>query len=573
MAAEVQVIGTFVDDASGGLSGFAGTLGNLGNIVTGIKSAFDLVGGAIDATVGFVQPFIDSASESEQAVARLEGVLRATGGAVGLTSDQLQGMADSLQNTTRFSDETILAGESLLLTFRNIGGETFERTVPAMLDMAEIFGSVDSAAMQLGKALNDPLTGMGALSRAGITFSEDQKLAIKAFMDTNDIASAQNIILTEVEAQVQGLAETMGQTFAGQSEIFKNKLDSIKETIGGALLPVLGDLLGTFMEFVDRPEIMGFFEQLASNISAFPTDPLFAITDTLYSLGYTLEQLGLTGANNFFSSFGDALLSNDLVGALGEWLVSWVDSVDWNQLSNKIADGISSIDWGEVGNVIAQGLGYLAIAIGNVLAAIDWGALLSSVGSALANLIAGLFGFINWDDMISSAKVGFSYVGQEIVDGLKSGLLSMWNNFLNLPFILVDDFIKNFQSMLGIASRSTVFYNIGINIVQGLIDGFKGAWDTLLTIAQNALGDFFALFGIDLSAILGTGGGAVGGTPGTHPGPSGPIPTEPTGGSVVNNYYGPVYFQGGTEPGSYYECPSPSPLVAASGNQLVTTGF
>ena len=53
-----------------------------------------------------------------------------------------------------------------------------------MLDMAEIFGSVDSAAMQLGKALNDPVNMMGALTRAGVTFSEEQKEMIKNFVDS-----------------------------------------------------------------------------------------------------------------------------------------------------------------------------------------------------------------------------------------------------------------------------------------------------------------------------------------------------------------------------------------------------
>jgi hypothetical protein len=234
-----------------GQDNFSGVLGNLGNIVTGIKSAVDLMGMAWTAAANAIQPFIDSASESQQAVFELEAVLRATGGAAGLTSEELQGMADGLQNMTRFSDEAILGGQSMLLTFRNIGEDTFPRATEAMLDMATMFGSIDSAAVQLGKALNDPIAGISALQRIGIQFTDEQKEMIQNFMDVGDVASAQNIILKEVEMQIGGLAIAMGETFAGKIDILKNKLDSLKELIGGPIIAVLGELAGAFMEKFD----------------------------------------------------------------------------------------------------------------------------------------------------------------------------------------------------------------------------------------------------------------------------------------------------------------------------------
>ena len=41
--------------------------------------------------------------------------------------------------------------------------------------MAQEFGSVDQAAVQLGKALNNPIEGLGALTRVGVQFTEEQK--------------------------------------------------------------------------------------------------------------------------------------------------------------------------------------------------------------------------------------------------------------------------------------------------------------------------------------------------------------------------------------------------------------
>jgi hypothetical protein len=254
---EIEVVGK---DSTGGV------LGNLGSIITGIESAINLMSRAWDAAVGAITPFIESAAESELTITRMEAVLRATQGAAGLTSQELQNVANELQGITRFGDETILTGATLMLTFRNIGEETMLRAIPAMLDMAEIFGSVDSAAMQLGKALNDPVNMMGALSRAGVTFTDEQKEMIKTLVESGDLLGAQNIILTELEMQVGGVAEAVGGTFTGAWEIAKNKLDEFRELIGGPIIIGLTALLEKVGEFVDtNPAIQAFvyfFEQL-----------------------------------------------------------------------------------------------------------------------------------------------------------------------------------------------------------------------------------------------------------------------------------------------------------------------
>ena len=86
-------------------------------------------------------------------------------------------MATNLQNKTLFGDEVILKDATAqLLTFTNITGENFGRTQEAALDLAtRLDGDLKSASIQLGKALNDPVANLSALSRSGIQFSEDQK--------------------------------------------------------------------------------------------------------------------------------------------------------------------------------------------------------------------------------------------------------------------------------------------------------------------------------------------------------------------------------------------------------------
>jgi hypothetical protein len=94
-------------------------------------------------------------------------------------------MSAALQATTTFADEVILSGENMLLTFTNIGRDVFPMATETMLDMSQALGQdVTASAMQLGKALNDPVAGITALTRVGVTFSEEQKAVIESLAAT-----------------------------------------------------------------------------------------------------------------------------------------------------------------------------------------------------------------------------------------------------------------------------------------------------------------------------------------------------------------------------------------------------
>ena len=110
----------------------------------------------------------------------------------------------------------------------------------AALNLAtRLDGDLKSASIQLGKALNDPVANLSALSRSGIQFSEEQKAVIKSLAETNRLADAQNIILEELEKQYGGSAEAAAQAGAGPLLQLKNRLGDLTEDIGRLLLPML----------------------------------------------------------------------------------------------------------------------------------------------------------------------------------------------------------------------------------------------------------------------------------------------------------------------------------------------
>jgi phage-related minor tail protein len=256
-----------------GRDNFSSVLGDFGNIITGIKSTIDLLTGAFTALYDAAAPFIESAADSELAITRLETVLRSTGGAIGLNSEQLQQYALDLQNVTRFSDEDAMAAEAMLLRYENLSGEIFPELLTLTADVAESLGiELPAAARMIGMALDDPVEGIGRLNTQFRIFTDAEMENIRTMAEHGDVAGAQAIIMDRLTEKFGGAAEAIGGTFVGQLEISRNKLDEIRETIGGALLPVLTGLLEKLSEFLAKPEVIEFFDRLSTSISNFLTD-------------------------------------------------------------------------------------------------------------------------------------------------------------------------------------------------------------------------------------------------------------------------------------------------------------
>ena len=156
-------------------------------------------------------------AEVEVGQAKTNAILRATGSAAGLTSNQLDMMARKLALSTLASTEGVRDAQNVLLTFKSIAGDTFGRTLTLAQDMAATFGGdLKSSTTQLGKALEDPVKGLSALARVGVTFNEQQQNQIKTMVKMGDTAKAQTLILNTLESQIggSGRAEAGGVTGA-----------------------------------------------------------------------------------------------------------------------------------------------------------------------------------------------------------------------------------------------------------------------------------------------------------------------------------------------------------------------
>ena len=198
----------------------------------GVVAFSALAAAAVSVTKAF--------AEQERVEAKLNAVLKATGNAAGFTTDQLIEQAAALQDVTAFGDEAIINTQALLATFKEIKGDEFTRATESVLDLATILRTEPKdAAIQLGKALNDPIKGITSLSRSGIQFTEVQKNVIKGMVEAGEVAEAQRLILEELEAQFGGVARAAGETLAGQVARLSNQWGDLKEAIGGVVVDLL----------------------------------------------------------------------------------------------------------------------------------------------------------------------------------------------------------------------------------------------------------------------------------------------------------------------------------------------
>jgi len=249
--------------------------GGLNSLRVGTVAAIGAIGLAFSKVSQLFSETIRLYDVQAKADAQLQAALKSTGEVAGRTFEQLSKQADDLQKKTLFGDEATQGAQSLLLTFTNVREEIFDRTVPTILDLATAMKTdLQSATVQVGKALNDPIKGLAGLSKAGIQFSDDQKKTITALVETGKVAEAQTLILKELETQFGGSAEAAAKAGSGGLTQFINRVNDIKELIGKALIPVINLLSRAaepFIELLERFLDIPVSEKLKDEQAEFNT--------------------------------------------------------------------------------------------------------------------------------------------------------------------------------------------------------------------------------------------------------------------------------------------------------------
>ncbi len=242
------------------MKGLAKTAGK-----AGVAGALIGLGAAIKVGVGEFM-------EAQRITAQTNAVLKSTGGVAGVTTKEIQGLSEALMKKSGVDDEAIQSGQNMLLTFTKIRNETgkgndvFNQATKATLDLSVAMGKdMQSSAVLVGKALNDPIKGISALSRVGVQLTADQKATIKEMVRLGDTAGAQKVILKELETQFGGSAAAAGKTFSGQVNIAKQTMSNFAGDLVTKSIPVMQDLIRVIREDL-VPAFRAIFNWVNENI-------------------------------------------------------------------------------------------------------------------------------------------------------------------------------------------------------------------------------------------------------------------------------------------------------------------
>lgn len=216
---------------------------------------FAVAGAAIAGVATVIGKSVQNAAEAQRIFAQTEAVLKSTGTTANGTAREIANLASSLQKKTAVDDEAILAGQNLLLTFKGVqnqagtGNDIFNQASQAMLDFARATNTdASSAAIKLGKALQDPTRGVTALRKSGVDFTKDQQEMIKSLVETGDLLGAQKIVLAELQTQFGGSAAAYAETFAGQIDSLKNEMSDLSEEIGLVVMPAVQEFFSALRD-------------------------------------------------------------------------------------------------------------------------------------------------------------------------------------------------------------------------------------------------------------------------------------------------------------------------------------
>lgn len=242
-------------------SGASKGIGSMGNAMKSVAKGTAVVAAGVaaaGAAIGAMAfKLIQAGEAANSADARVRNIAESMGlfgDQAGVVAERLNGVADKIELQTGVDGAAIQMTQAKLLTFKELAksadtmGGNFDRATQAAVDMgAAGFGSAESNAVALGKALNDPIKGIVALGKSGITFTDQEKEKIKTLVESNKMHEAQAMVLGAIETQVAGTAAAT----ADSTMQIKAALGQGFDEIGKPLADALASLTPQFLAFVE----------------------------------------------------------------------------------------------------------------------------------------------------------------------------------------------------------------------------------------------------------------------------------------------------------------------------------
>jgi hypothetical protein len=503
--ANVEIVLEAVDRASGVIGSAGRALSGLGDIAGQIaKVGLAAAAAGATALAGGLAFSIAQAMEGEKILARLDSVIKSTGGAAGLTSEAAQALATRFMDLAGGSDDAVLAIQEMALRMGTITAQQMPDFIQTTLDMAAATGTdAVNAARLLAQAQEDPISALTRFRRMGIQFTEAQEEQIKTLMESGDAAGAFALVMDRLGEATGGAAAAAAGTVAGQFEILKGRLGEAAETIGAAFLPVLHELFDNVLapaipvieavaaQFAER--IPAALEQARTVFEALQGQAAGAVTalqpviDAARNVAQTfIESMPMVQAS--VQQMVDFVLEQ--IGILSPTLIANVSetlnqlATFWRNHGDEIM-AVVSVAFEFITVTVGGALTLLSGLVASALALINgdtatatetmkttWvtfmDSVLSIVGKDLDTFIA------DWTGTFELAKVITTTLWGQLKDTIAAKLMEITGGVQQ--FII--DVINAFQG--------TDWDALGSGIIDGIASGIRGAVGGLVAAAAGA---------------------------------------------------------------------------------------
>lgn len=443
-------------------------------------------GGVIAGVAGITAVLKAGSSEwveSAKVQSLVEAHLQSTGNAANTTSAQIDALSQSVLSKTGADDEAVKSGSAMLLMFtkvKNGVGENrdiFDQATLASVNLAASMhqgdvsaSSVASSAKALGRALNDPIGGLGQLARSGVKFTEGDKAQMAQLVKSGQQWEAQALIMKKVEKVSKGAAEAFGKTIPGQMKIARETFNNLSAELIGSLAPAFNVVLGAANKFM-----AGLNKQ-----KGFKAKMSFVWDQTIKGI----EKLATTIGGAVAAVDWSAVWSR--AKGIGAGFTDAIEGIDWGAVGKSIGDGIANA----VNSAITHLKG-LPTKITEVLDSIDWESLGVKIGPGLAAAVASAFVAItspsfwmkHWDLALAIALTVFGGKIGKLAAPIGTKIAGMFGEAWSGVILKIATFVGKFSSDLGLLVQK------GLTKLSGIADrALASMWSTVTSWFGRMLG-------------------------------------------------------------------------------------
>lgn len=297
--------------------------------------------------------------------------------------------------------------------------------------------------------------------------------------------STEQVQYTEekIPDSVKKIKEMLGESdWTELGSMIADKINKAMENIDWESIQQEAELIGTRIGTLINGFVAEFdWNLLGKTVAEGINTALIFLNTFLTTVDWTaIGSAFATGINGFVSTLDWSKLGT----SLGESIQSALTTIDWETLGKSVSDGfiglldfiteaIYAIDWKQLGNDVAA-----------VVKNIDWDgvsdALFEGIGAALGALAAFLQGLLEdaWNSVVDWWYDAAYEDGEFTMEGLLNGITEKLTDIGNwIDEHIFQPFMEGFRNVFGIHSPSTVMQEMGGYIIDGLKEGLLGIWE------------------------------------------------------------------------------------------------